>query len=127
MKKKLIEVALPLDAINSGCEEDKNRKTGHIRNLHKWFAPMPLPAWRAILLASVIHDPGNELPPDLAADERQRLFRLIAAVAPLDAFEKRQILDEARAAVVAATCGHLPTVVDPFCASFSPRSSVCVC
>lgn len=45
-RKKLIEVALPLDAINRGCEEDKNRKKGHIRNLHKWFAPMPLPAWR---------------------------------------------------------------------------------
>ncbi len=57
-RKKLIEVALPLDAINRGCEEDKNRKTGHIRNLHKWFAPMPLPAWRAMLLASIIDDPG---------------------------------------------------------------------
>ena len=68
MKKKLIEVALPLDAINRGCEEDKNRKTGHIRNIHKWFAPMPLPAWRAVLLASVIPDPGDELPTNVAAD-----------------------------------------------------------
>ena len=44
-KKKLIEVALPLDAINAACKADKDRKTGTIRNLHKWFAPMPLPAW----------------------------------------------------------------------------------
>jgi putative DNA methylase len=114
-RKMLIEVALPLEAINRGCEQDKNRKTGHIRNLHKWFAPMPLPAWRAILLASVIQDPGNELPPTLAAAERERLFQLISSVAPLDAFEKRQILGEARAAVIAATGGRLPTVVDPFC------------
>ena len=76
-RKKLIEVALPLDAINRGCVQDKNRKTGHIRNLHKWFAPMPLPAWRALLFASVVDDPGNDLSPDAAAKERLRLFRLI--------------------------------------------------
>lgn len=35
MGKKLIEVALPLEAINAACVEDKDRKTGHIRNLHK--------------------------------------------------------------------------------------------
>jgi putative DNA methylase len=114
-RKMLLEVALPLDVINQGCEEDKNRKTGHIRNLHKWFAPMPLPAWRAILMASVMEDPGNSLPPDLAARERQRLFRLIGAIAPLDSIEKRQVLDEARKAIRAATGGQLPTVVDPFC------------
>jgi putative DNA methylase len=115
VKKKLIEVALPLEAINRGCEEDKNRKTGHIRNLHKWFAPMPLPAWRALLLASIIPDPGNDLPEDAAAEERQRLFRLIGSITPLDAFKKGQLLDEVRAAVKVATDGQLPTVVDPFC------------
>jgi adenine-specific DNA methylase len=56
--KKLIEVALPLDAINKACKDDKDRKTGHIRNLHKWYAPMPLPAWRAALFASIIDDPS---------------------------------------------------------------------
>src|SRR5215468_7618290 len=99
VKRKLIEVALPLEAINRGCEEDKNRKTGHIRNLHKWFAPMPLPAWRALLLASIIPDPENDLPADAAAEERQRLFRLIGSITPLDAFKKGQLLDEARTAV----------------------------
>src|ERR1039457_4885095 len=94
-KKKLVEVALPLDAINRGCEEDKNRKTGHIRNLHKWFAPMPLPAWRALLFASVVDDPGNTLPPDAAAEERLRLFRLIENFAPLDAFKTPSLIDEA--------------------------------
>ena len=49
-KRKLIEVALPLEAINVACKADKDRKTGTIRNLHKWFAPMPLPAWRALAL-----------------------------------------------------------------------------
>lgn len=114
-KRMLIEVALPLDAINSGCEEDKNRKVGHIRNLHKWFAPMPLPAWRAILLASVIQDPENDVPPGLAAKERQRLFRLISAIAPLDSIGKREVVDQAREAIQIATNGTIPTVVDPFC------------
>ena len=105
LRRKLIEVALPLDAINRGCVQDKNRKTAHIRNLHKWFAPMPLPAWRALLLASVVDDPGNDLPADAAAEERHRLFRLIEAITPLDALEKRQLLNEARASVIAATAG----------------------
>lgn len=113
--KKLIEVALPLDAINRGCEEDKNRKTGHIRNLHKWFAPMPLPAWRTLLLAAVVDDPGATLPPKAAAKERQRLFRLIESIAPLDAFKKQSLIDEARRFLKAASGGELPTVVDPFC------------
>jgi putative DNA methylase len=114
-KRMLIEVALPLDSINSGCEEDKNRKVGHIRNLHKWFAPMPLPAWRAILLASVIEDPSNTMPSELAAKERERLFRVIASVSPLDSIENIQVLNQARDAVRIATHEKLPTVVDPFC------------
>jgi putative DNA methylase len=114
-KKKLIEVALPLDSINSGCEEDKNRKVGHIRNLHKWFAPMPLPAWRAILLASVIEDPENELSPELAGQERNRLFRIIGDISPLDSIEKKELVSRAQEALRIATHGKLPTVVDPFC------------
>jgi putative DNA methylase len=42
-RRKLIEFALPLEAIDAACKADKDRKTGTIRNLHKWFAPMPVP------------------------------------------------------------------------------------
>ena len=59
-KRKLIEVALPLDEINAACKADKDRKTGTIRNLHKWFAPMPLPAWRALLFAALVDDPEDD-------------------------------------------------------------------
>ena len=47
--KKLIEVApfLPLDAISVASKADKDKKTGAIKNVHKWFAPMPTPALRA--------------------------------------------------------------------------------
>ena len=85
MRKKLIEVALPLHAINLACVEDKNRKTGHIRNLHKWFAPMPLPALRAILFASLVDDPGDQLTEHEAKKEREKLFRVIESILPTDA------------------------------------------
>src|SRR3954470_19196932 len=69
-RKKLIEVALPLDAINAACKADKDRKTGTIRNLHKWFAPMPLPAWRALLFATLVDDPDTD-------DERDALLAMV--------------------------------------------------
>ncbi|MEU3630906.1 DUF1156 domain-containing protein [Streptomyces fradiae] len=76
-KRKLIEVAMPLDAINKASRADKNRKTGTIRNLHKWFAPMPTPAWRALISAALIDDPGNP-------QDRQALLGKIAASMPGD-------------------------------------------
>lgn len=114
-RKKLIEVALPLAAINAACVEDKNRKTGHIRNLHKWFAPMPLPAWRAMLFASLVDDPSNDLDEAKAAVERARLFDILARICPLDAHRDAEALSKARAAIRASVGDPLPTVLDPFC------------
>jgi putative DNA methylase len=57
---KLVEVALPLEAISAASRRDKNNKTGTIKNVHKWFAPMPTPAWRALLFATLVDDPGDE-------------------------------------------------------------------
>ena len=114
--KKLIEVAVPLDAINKGCESDKNRKTGHIRNVHKWFAPMPLPAWRTLLLASVIDDPGADLGRDDAASVRKTYFDLLRRLAELDAYKDAGLIDTARALLRdQLPAGELPTIVDPFC------------
>ena len=114
--KKLIEVAVPLDAINKGCESDKNRKTGHIRNVHKWFAPMPLPAWRTLLLASVIDDPGTDLGRDDAASVRKTYFDLLRRLAELDAYKDASLMDTARTLLRDhLPTGDLPTIVDPFC------------
>jgi putative DNA methylase len=113
--KKLIEVALPLGAINLGCEEDKNRKTGHIRNLHKWFAPMPLPSWRAMLFASLIDDPGEHLPEHEANLERERLRQLIERLAKFDAYKDKNLMADARAEIARAVGSVPPTIVDPFC------------
>jgi putative DNA methylase len=114
-RKKLIEVALPLEAINAACVEDKNRKTGHIRNLHKWFAPMPLPAWRAMLAATVLDDPSNDFPEAEAIHRRALLFDLIRDLAPIDAYRDKALMERARAAIYEACNGELPCVVDPFC------------
>lgn len=109
-RKKLIEVALPLDGINKGCTEDKNRKTGHIRNLHKWFAPMPLPSWRAMLFATLVDDPGDD------EAERRRLVQLIERLAAFNAFTDEALLVDARQAIHASLGNGPPVLVaDPFC------------
>jgi putative DNA methylase len=108
-KKKLIEVALPLDEINAACKADKDRKTGTLRNIHKWFAPMPLPAWRALLFAALIDDPE---------DDNQRAYlldllkRLVSKGADLP--EPRD-LAEAQAILSRQFPQGTPTVFDPFC------------
>lgn len=106
---KLIEVALPIEAISKASKAEKDKKTGTIRNVHKWFAPMPLPAWRALLFAAIVDDPGDE-------EERQKLLELVKRLVP----EKggpppEDALAEARRLIVEATGGDLPTVLDPFC------------
>ena len=114
-KKKLIEVALPLQAVNRGCEEDKNRKTGHIRNLHKWFAPMPLPSWRAMLFASLVDDPGESLPKKEADRERAKLLQLIERLSTFEAHNDDLLLGEVRQEIWKAVGAAPPVIVDPFC------------
>lgn len=106
--KKLIEVAMPLEAINAACKADKDRKTGTIRNLHKWFAPMPVPALRALIFASLVNDPGDDA-------ERARLLELMEKlVASVVDSPPADVLAEARKAIENSV-GELPTVLDPFC------------
>lgn len=108
-RKKLIEVALPLDEINIACKADKGRKTGTLRNLHKWWAPMPLPAWRALLFAALVDDPDNET-------QRAYLLnvikRLVASGADLPEGDD---LNEAREILKKQFPLGLPVVLDPFC------------
>lgn len=114
IKKKLIEVALPLAAINKACKDDKDRKTGHIRNLHKWYAPMPLPAWRAALFASLVDDPADDSPEDVATVHRAHLFQLLEEILPLDAAKKPSLFHSVRE-LLQSLPGGTPTVMDPFC------------
>ena len=81
MKKKLIEVALPLDAINTACAREKSIRHGHPSTLHLWWARRPLAAARAVLFAQMVDDPSSYpdlFPTEKAQEkERQRLFRII--------------------------------------------------
>lgn len=107
--RKLIEVALPLDEINAACKADKDRKTGTVRNLHKWFAPMPLPAWRALIFAALVDDPGDDT---LRRQYMDLIKRLVKNGAGLPAEEDIQ---EAREILRQEFDGDPPLVFDPFC------------
>ena len=107
--RKLIEVALPLDEINAASKADKDRKTGTIKNLHKWFAPAPLPAWRALLFAALVDDPDDE---EKRAYLLDVIKRLVANKADLP---DDDTLAEARSIIKAQFPDGVPTVMDPFC------------
>jgi putative DNA methylase len=57
--RKLIEVALPLDAINAAAAREKNIRHGHPSTLHLWWARRPLAAARAVIFAQLVHDPED--------------------------------------------------------------------
>ena len=106
-RRKLIEVALPVEAISVACRRDKDRKVGTIKNVHKWFAPMPTPAWRALLFSALVDDPGD---PNRRTELLQLIERLVpddGGPPPADALAKAQRVLEA--------FGPLPIVIDPFC------------
>lgn len=111
MGRKLIEVApfLPLDAISVAAKADKDKKTGTIKNVHKWFAPMPTPALRALIFSAVVDAPDDE-------QEREGLLELVKRLVPADGNPPdAATLDEAKAAIRKSTGGDLPTIFDPFC------------
>ena len=80
-RKKLIEVALPLEAINKESAREKSIRHGHPSTLHPWWARRPLATCRAVLFASLVDDPSSlpeQFPTEEAQEvERQRLFRII--------------------------------------------------
>src|SRR5207244_8800591 len=58
-RKKLIEVALPLDAINRESAREKSIRHGHPSTLAVWWARRPLAACRAVIFSSLVDDPGE--------------------------------------------------------------------
>lgn len=58
-KKKLIEVAIPLEAINAASAKEKNIRHGHPSTLHLWWARRPLAACRAVLFSQLVDDPSE--------------------------------------------------------------------
>jgi putative DNA methylase len=118
-RKKLIEVALPLEAINRESAREKSIRHGHPSTLHLWWARRPLAACRAVLFASIVDDPSSR-PEEFATDEdqereRQRLFRIIEELVKWDNSNNESVLEAARAEIRKATDGNPPPVLDPFC------------
>lgn len=106
---KLIEVALPLRAINEASIRDMNIRLGHPANLHLWWARRPLPAARAVLWSSLVDDPlaNPEKFPTTEEQilERKRLLTLLERLVMWERNEDPTILSEARAEVEACRNG----------------------
>src|SRR6476646_2899811 len=102
-RKKLIEVALPLEAINRESAREKSIRHGHPSTLHLWWARRPLAACRAVLFASLVDDPSahpDRVPTEEAQErERQRLLALIEALVAWEATADEAVLEAARAEI----------------------------
>ena len=139
-RKKLIEVALPLEAINAASAREKAIRQGHPFSLHLWWARRPLAACRAVLFAQLVDDPSahpDKFPTEEDQKrERQRLFRIIEDLVLWENTTNELVLNAARfeiarsvawskgeeppakanpKAVLAYLQKHAPPVYDPFC------------
>ncbi len=117
-KKKLIEVALPLDAINAESAREKSIRHGHPSTLHLWWARRPLAACRAVLFAQLVDDPSahpEKFPTEEAQDaERQRLFAIIEDLVKWENSTNESVLEAARAEIRRSCNGNPPPILDPF-------------
>jgi len=136
LKKKLIEVALPLRAINEASAREKSIRHGHPSTLHIWWARRPLAAARAVLFAQMVDDPAGH--PDVfrteeaQEKERERLFQLIEDLVKWENTTNESVIERARVEIWVswrATCAEndehprakelfnpdkLPAFYDPF-------------
>jgi putative DNA methylase len=143
IRKKLIEVSIPLEAINVASAREKSIRHGHPSTLHLWWARRPLAACRAVLFAQLVDDPSawpDRYPfPEVANTEdgeRKRLHRIIERMVPWEASHDERILNEARWEIARSVAWGLgeepppsgdgpkildyletkaPPVYDPFC------------
>lgn len=132
MPRKLIEVALPLDAINQQSAREKSIRKGHPSTLHLWWSRKPTATSRAVLFSQLVDDPSEryeefleaaraegEADPESAAEraveaERRRLFTLITRMVNWDNIGDEHLMREVREEIRRSTGGEPPTVLDPF-------------
>jgi putative DNA methylase len=109
--RKLIEVALPLDAINAACAREKSIRHGHPSTLHLWWARRPLAAARAVIFAQLVNDPAglwetqnpgqrpNQQQRGAFTKRRQELFKIIEDLVKWENTTKEEFLEPARAEI----------------------------
>src|SRR4051812_4930604 len=116
--RKLIEVALPLDAINAEAAREKSIRHGHPSTLHLWWARRPLAAARAVLFAQLVDDPSSH--PDrfpteeLQRKERERLHGIIRDLVVWENIRDKKLLARAHVEIMNSTGGNPPPILDPF-------------
>ena len=132
MPRKLIEVALPLDAINQQSAREKSIRKGHPSTLHLWWSRKPTATARAVLFSQLVDDPSEryeefleaaraegEADPESAAEraveaERRRLFTLITRMVNWDNIGDEHLMREVREEIGRSTGEEPPAVLDPF-------------
>ena len=111
--RKLIEVALPLDAINVAARDEKAvPRRGHPQTLHYWWARRPLAVARAVLFAQLVNDPGFQQGGGFkygknkkeAAAERKRLFTIIEDIVKWENTTNDTVMERARAEIRRSWC-----------------------
>ena len=114
-RRKLIEVALPLDAINAASRREKSIRHGHPSTLHLWWARRPLAAARAVIFSQMVDDPSEDperFPTEESRTcERARLFRLIEELVTWENTTNQEVLERARREILRSwrrTCSDNP-------------------
>ena len=102
-RKKMIEVAIPLEAINAASAREKSIRHGHPSTLHLWWARRPLAAARSVIFCQMVDDPSavpEEFPTEEDQEnERLRLFALISELVTWENTTNEQVLNRARAEI----------------------------
>lgn len=115
-KPKLIEVALPLAAINKEAAREKSIRHGHPSTLHLWWARRPLAAARAVIWASLVDDPSGDesLSVEQQEAERQRLFDILERLVKWENSNNPEVLSEAKSEIDRCFPDGPPSILDPF-------------
>lgn len=117
-KKKLIEVALPLEEINEASVTERYSKLGHPSRLHLWWARRPLAVTRGVIWSSLVDDPSahpEEFPTEEAQNaERERLFDILRQLVLWENSSNPKVLNAAKAEILRSTDGNPPALLDPF-------------
>lgn len=118
VKRKLIEVSLPLEDINRESAREKSIRHGHPSTLHLWWARRPLASARAVLFAQLVDDPSSH-PDEFPTEEdqkaeRERLHNIIRRLVVWENINDEKLLAEAHAEILKSTDGNPPSILDPF-------------